>query len=229
MAEQFENLTRSLAHGTLSRREVMRTMVGAIAGMTLASWFPGTVFAQSQYTDTCKNPGTCSHGKLLTANSITITTPIVIASNHLVPPKAYVAATPTVVAIIPAISLVSVTHRPIVLQAMSALPILAVAVPSASVFRNVTVPARYLEKGEAEQRQGCSKQRAKELEELIVILVSFVLKIFIGHYGGTIKTARFIPPSPTDMNKALSDLENLMHEDEFLPPLIKSGFDTCSI
>jgi hypothetical protein len=60
MAEQFENLTKSLAHGTLSRRQVMRTMAGAIAGMTLASWFPGTALAQSEHTHTCKNPYTCS-------------------------------------------------------------------------------------------------------------------------------------------------------------------------
>lgn len=62
MAEQFKNLTRSLAHGTLSRREVMRTMAGAIAGMTLASWFPGRALAQSELTHMCKHPGTCSTG-----------------------------------------------------------------------------------------------------------------------------------------------------------------------
>ncbi|MHB8599904.1 MAG: hypothetical protein ACYDER_24235 [Ktedonobacteraceae bacterium] len=61
MTEQFKNLTKALAHDTLSRREVMRTMAGAIAGMTLASWFPGTALAQSEHTHTCKNPGTCSN------------------------------------------------------------------------------------------------------------------------------------------------------------------------
>ncbi|MEO8972264.1 MAG: hypothetical protein ABI406_11775 [Ktedonobacteraceae bacterium] len=60
MAEQFENLTRSLANGTLSRRKVMRTMAGAIAGMTLASWFPGTAWAEGEHTHTCKQYGTCS-------------------------------------------------------------------------------------------------------------------------------------------------------------------------
>ena len=60
MTEQFENLTRSLAHGSLSRRQVMRTVAGAIAGMALASWFPGTALAESEYTHTCKNPFTCS-------------------------------------------------------------------------------------------------------------------------------------------------------------------------
>lgn len=60
MAEQFENLTRSLAHSTLSRREVMRAMAPAIAGIALASWFPGTALAESERTHTCKHYGTCS-------------------------------------------------------------------------------------------------------------------------------------------------------------------------
>lgn len=46
---------------------------------------------------------------------------------------------------------------------------------------------------------------------------------YIGHSGGTIRTAKFIPPAPEDMNKALDDLEKFIHEDESLPPLIKVG------
>lgn len=60
MTEQFENMTRSLAHSTLSRRQVMRTMAGTIVGMTLASWFPGTALARSEHTHICKHYGTCS-------------------------------------------------------------------------------------------------------------------------------------------------------------------------
>ncbi len=61
MKEQFENLTRALAHGSLSRREVIRTMAGTIAGISMASWFSGTALAQSEHTHTCKHYGTCSN------------------------------------------------------------------------------------------------------------------------------------------------------------------------
>lgn len=46
---------------------------------------------------------------------------------------------------------------------------------------------------------------------------------WIGHLGGTIETARFVPPSPTDMHKALSDLEKFIHEETKLPVLLKVG------
>lgn len=46
---------------------------------------------------------------------------------------------------------------------------------------------------------------------------------WIGHLGGTIGTARFVPPSPIDMNKALSDLEKFIHEEVSLPLLLKVG------
>src|SRR5260370_4671898 len=48
-------------------------------------------------------------------------------------------------------------------------------------------------------------------------------QIWIGHHGGTIKTARFIPPSPTDMNRALDNLEAFIHAEKALPILLKVG------
>jgi Fic family protein len=46
---------------------------------------------------------------------------------------------------------------------------------------------------------------------------------WIGHLGGTIGTARFVPPAPEDMNKALGDFEKFFHEETSLPTLIKVG------
>lgn len=46
---------------------------------------------------------------------------------------------------------------------------------------------------------------------------------WIGHLGGTISTARFVPPAPTDMNTALGDLEKFIHQETFLPILLKVG------
>jgi Fic family protein len=46
---------------------------------------------------------------------------------------------------------------------------------------------------------------------------------WIGHLGGTIGTARFVPPAPEDMKKAMGDLEKFIHEETFLPILIKVG------
>ncbi len=46
---------------------------------------------------------------------------------------------------------------------------------------------------------------------------------WIGHLGGTIGTARFVPPTPEDMKKALGDLEKFIHEETPLPALIKVG------
>jgi Fic family protein len=49
------------------------------------------------------------------------------------------------------------------------------------------------------------------------------LQNWIGHLGGTIGTARFVPPAPEDMNKALGDFEKFFHEETSLPTLIKVG------
>src|SRR5437016_2244309 len=45
------------------------------------------------------------------------------------------------------------------------------------------------------------------------------LQNWIGHLGGAIETAKFVPPSPADMNKALDNLEKFIHE-EFPLPLL---------
>ncbi|MHB8600347.1 MAG: hypothetical protein ACYDER_26505 [Ktedonobacteraceae bacterium] len=63
MAHWFDDLTKSIVddtNGTISRRRAVRNIAGVIAGMTLASWFPGQALAQTEYTHTCKVPGTCS-------------------------------------------------------------------------------------------------------------------------------------------------------------------------
>ena len=46
---------------------------------------------------------------------------------------------------------------------------------------------------------------------------------WIGHLGGAIETAKFVPPSPADMNKALDNLEKFIHEEFPLPLLLKVG------
>lgn len=46
---------------------------------------------------------------------------------------------------------------------------------------------------------------------------------WIGHLGGTIGKAKFVPPTPVDMNSALSDLERFIHLEKSLPVLIKIG------
>ena len=46
---------------------------------------------------------------------------------------------------------------------------------------------------------------------------------WIGHHGGTIGTAKFVPPSPEDMDRALSKLEVFIHEEKTLPILLKVG------
>src|SRR5207248_2158012 len=46
---------------------------------------------------------------------------------------------------------------------------------------------------------------------------------WIGHHGGAIETAKFVPPSPTDMNKALDNLELFIHVDKSMPILLKVG------
>jgi Fic family protein len=46
---------------------------------------------------------------------------------------------------------------------------------------------------------------------------------WIGHTGGTMNAAKFIPPSPVEMHKALDMLENFIHTRSSLPLLIKVG------
>ncbi len=46
---------------------------------------------------------------------------------------------------------------------------------------------------------------------------------WIGHLGGTIGTAKFVPPAPEDMKNALGDLEKFIHEETRLPILLKVG------
>lgn len=43
---------------------------------------------------------------------------------------------------------------------------------------------------------------------------------WIGGQGSTIKTARYIPPNPDDMVKAMSDLEKYINEEDGTDPLI---------
>lgn len=44
---------------------------------------------------------------------------------------------------------------------------------------------------------------------------------WIGYAGCTLNTASFIPPAPSEMEKSLNDLEKYIHEDSFIPNLIK--------
>lgn len=46
---------------------------------------------------------------------------------------------------------------------------------------------------------------------------------WIGPAGGTLKTARFIPPIPEEMNSAMSNLEKYMNESDGLHALIKAA------
>lgn len=45
----------------------------------------------------------------------------------------------------------------------------------------------------------------------------------IGARGDTLKTARYVPPPPDEMQQALSDLERYINSDDLLPPLLKIG------
>lgn len=45
----------------------------------------------------------------------------------------------------------------------------------------------------------------------------------IGRPGDTLKTARFVPPPPDDMQRALSDLEQFIHAPDTSSPLLKIG------
>ena len=44
---------------------------------------------------------------------------------------------------------------------------------------------------------------------------------WIGYAGCTLNTASFVPPAPDEMEKSLNDLEKYIHEDSFIPDLIK--------
>lgn len=44
---------------------------------------------------------------------------------------------------------------------------------------------------------------------------------WIGYAGCTLNTASFVPPAPGEMEKSLTDLEKYIHEDSFIPNLIK--------
>ena len=46
---------------------------------------------------------------------------------------------------------------------------------------------------------------------------------WIGHAGGSISAAKFVPPSPPEMHKALDMLEVFLHTEQSLPILIKLG------
>jgi Fic family protein len=46
---------------------------------------------------------------------------------------------------------------------------------------------------------------------------------WIGRPGSTIETASFVPPPPTEMHTALSNIETFMHTQEPMPALIKIG------
>ncbi len=46
---------------------------------------------------------------------------------------------------------------------------------------------------------------------------------WIGHLGGTIRTASFVPPSPMDMNRSLDNLETFIHTEKTMPILLKVG------
>lgn len=46
---------------------------------------------------------------------------------------------------------------------------------------------------------------------------------WIGGQGSTLKTSRYIPPNPEDMQTAMSDLEKYMNSDDTLDPLIQAA------
>ena len=47
---------------------------------------------------------------------------------------------------------------------------------------------------------------------------------WIGPAGSSLKTARFVPPAPTDMHQALGDWELFLHADRPMPLLLRIGF-----
>ncbi|MBP7402592.1 MAG: Fic family protein [Clostridia bacterium] len=46
---------------------------------------------------------------------------------------------------------------------------------------------------------------------------------WLGPAGSTIRTARYIPPHPEDMVRAMSDLEKFIHAEDRMDPLVKSA------
>ncbi|MCW5886898.1 MAG: Fic family protein [Anaerolineales bacterium] len=46
---------------------------------------------------------------------------------------------------------------------------------------------------------------------------------WIGHFGATLETARFVPPPVEEMHDCLKDLERFIHEESELPPLVRVG------
>src|SRR6266849_3294936 len=46
---------------------------------------------------------------------------------------------------------------------------------------------------------------------------------WIGHLGGTIQTAKFVPPSPMDMNRSLDNVESFIHTEKAVAILLKVG------
>ena len=46
---------------------------------------------------------------------------------------------------------------------------------------------------------------------------------WIGGQGSTLKNARYIPPTPEDMNQAMSDLEKYINTDDALDPIIMAA------
>ncbi|PXX73717.1 Fic family protein [Dielma fastidiosa] len=46
---------------------------------------------------------------------------------------------------------------------------------------------------------------------------------WIGGQGSSLNNARYIPPSPSDMNEAMSDLEKYIHSEDQLDPLIRAA------
>ena len=46
---------------------------------------------------------------------------------------------------------------------------------------------------------------------------------WIGPQGCTLATARFVPPPPHEMQRALDDLERFIHDEAPMPPLVKLG------
>src|SRR5258708_37031773 len=54
MANWFEDLSRTLADDTLSRRQVVRRIAGTVVGVAFAFWFPEQALANHHQ---CSNPG----------------------------------------------------------------------------------------------------------------------------------------------------------------------------
>ncbi len=149
MAHWFDDLTKSFVddtNGTLSRRRAVRNIAGVIAGMTLASWFPGQVLAQAEYTHVCKDPGTCSTNFFdCDLNRYQNTNCYCFQQIGTGRVGGYVAATRTVLVIPAVCHLAPVIHRPIVERGISASPILAVAVPMVTVSKSATRLASFLQ------------------------------------------------------------------------------------